>query len=490
MDEARLWTLARAGDVGALPALLRHLQRRAAPADALARFQALCDQRAPLLACALAPPSAAAWARLCDALDRVADPRAADLPTPAADPAVDPATSLAAQLRGVEAALHLWPDALRRAPEHWLDAARRRLPCPGWPLARCVRPVLAWWGELAKLDADGALCHITHLDLSRQGLSGGDEVRALTRLPLFAQLAALDLSQNAIGAQGVEALSRAPHPSGLRALNLSGNGLQDALLPLQSATALARLTDLDLSRNSLADASFSAAAACPPFRGESLRALNLSVNRLRDRSLRALARAAALGGLADLDLSDNRLEAGAAPALLALPARASLQRLSLAQNRLGPDGIQRLCTPPSLPHLVDLDLRNNLIGPRGCRALAAAPFLPALTALRLDTNWITDAGLDALCASDGPQRLATLSLPHNMIEDAGATRLAETPWGVSLRTLDLSHNLIGDAGARALAQSPHLRHLTHLDLRDNPISDAGAQALRASDTLRRAYVVR
>jgi Ran GTPase-activating protein (RanGAP) involved in mRNA processing and transport len=474
MDEPRLWSLAHDGDIEALAALHRQLLRRGAPDAALARLRALCDRRAPLLALALTPPSASAWVALCDAIDHTAaeDPTSPDLTR---------------QLRAIDASLHPWPDALRLASDRWLDAVRLRAPCPGWPLVRAAHPILAWWGQLAQLDREGTLHHLTQLDLSQLGLSGA-EVEDLTRLPLFQRLHTLTLSRNPIAARGVEALSRATHPNGLRALSLSRCSLQGGLYPLQGAHALSRLAALDLSSNSLADAAFSAITSCPPFRSGALQTLNLSSNRLRDRSLRALARADALRSLIDLDLSDNHLEGSAGAALLAIPAHLTLRRLNLSQNRLGPDALQTLCSLSALPALTDLDLRGNLIGPRGSRALAAAPFSPNLQSLRLDTNWITDAGLFSLCHLTPPS-LSFLSLSNNLIEDDGAQHLSASALCAHVQRLDLSHNLITDLGAISLAQSPALQQLQWLDLRHNPITDLGADSLRRSPHLRRAYLM-
>ena len=132
-----------------------------------------------------------------------------------------------------------------------------------------------------------------------------ERCNALRALPrgfgdAFAQLEALDLSWNEIGAAGAAHLGQL---AGLTTLILSGNQIGDA--GAAHLGQLADLTRLDLSRNQIGDAG---AAHLGQLAG--LTTLDLSLNRIGAAGAAHLGQ---LAGLATLDLRGNEIgDAGAA----------------------------------------------------------------------------------------------------------------------------------------------------------------------------------
>ncbi|KAJ1287362.1 hypothetical protein BS78_02G004100 [Paspalum vaginatum] len=151
------------------------------------------------------------------------------------------------------------------------------------------------------------------------------------------------------------------------ALRLPGRGLAGPL-PAAALAGLARLRDLDLSRNALTGP---VAASLPA----ALRAANLSSN-LLDGALPDLA---ALPSLAALDASNNSISGALAPDLCA--GAPALRLLDLSANRLA--GALPSAPPPCAATLRDLSLRSNAFA----GALPAALFaLTALSRLSLASN--------------------------------------------------------------------------------------------------------
>jgi Ran GTPase-activating protein (RanGAP) involved in mRNA processing and transport len=324
----------------------------------------------------------------------------------------------------------------------------------GWAHLRAVRLFRSELGDagLAALGARLAgLPRLQTLDVSRSALTAasgrrlgawfGGEGSALGRG--FEQLTALDVSGNALGAEGARGvLEGAACARSLRRLSLAATGLGDA-----GAGALAE----------------------------------------------ALAVPGALGQLRELDLSSNGVGAAGAAALgSALPRCARLAVLSLASNTLGREGGEGLAAGlGGCAALEDVDLSWCDVGAEGMRAVAAALRRrePSLRALRLRGNRMGDEGAahvaETLATGRWPN-LRRLLLCMNEIAADGAeaiaAALARAEAFPSLREVELAINAIRLPGAQALASllvhSPRAcPALISLDVRINSVPPHDAERL-------------
>ena len=232
--------------------------------------------------------------------------------------------------------LRHWPDAVRKAPLAWWDAAKRGVPPALWPLVRALD--LSGRGlddqEAAALARNEALQPVTHLILARNEI-GPEGAAALASSDHLAGIIALDLSANRLGSVGVEHLAQSRTLRSLTTLGLADNGLS-----ARAATALAegmlRLTDLDLSGNDLGCAGAAALAASDTL--GRLERLVLRDNAIGSDGVTALAMSRTLTGLRELDVSGNGIGAGGAAALALAGGMGALTHLGLGRNRLGSKG--------------------------------------------------------------------------------------------------------------------------------------------------------
>jgi hypothetical protein len=237
---------------------------------------------------------------------------------------------------------------------------------------------------------------------------------------LLARVRAVDLTGNALGADGVRALCAAPWGPGLRWLKLDSAALGDAgVSALAAAPVFAGLRSLSLADNRLGAAAFTAIAAG----FGALRTLTLSANAAGDAGVAALAGAPHLAALRALALRNVRAGEGAARALAGARFAASLHRLDLSRNALGDAALGALAAG-RFDCLEELDLSENDIGAAGIAALAAARGLGALRTLGLEGRNEYEAppapSLVPLADSPALASLALLRLSEYQSAGAGA----------------------------------------------------------------------
>lgn len=259
-------------------------------------------------------------------------------------------------------------------------------------------------------------------------------------------------------------------------------------------------------RTGLSPRGVRALAALPQLR--SLRALDLSNQRVTAEGAEALAASPQLAGLEELDLGYGSgigpggavalarsphlrrlrelsvaycgLDGPSAAALLGSPVCAGLRRLTLDGNPLTDEALRALAASMAAG-LEDLSLEHCDLPPGGLRELLSSPVARSLRRLSLRRNTHQGPELaEAVAASPGLGHLRTLNMDVCQLGDAGAAALARSPHLVGLRHVSLDTNAIGDAGATALAGAPWVAQLRRLGLRENWIDAAGAQALAAS----------
>jgi Leucine-rich repeat (LRR) protein len=319
-----------------------------------------------------------------------------------------------------------------------------------------------------------------------------DGIRALSSL---SNLTDLNLENNNIYAKGMEGLR---YLTALKYLNLAGNNADIIVLVLNQPgnnantvgtavlTHLQALTELDLSRNRVEDATDFLLHLT------ALTSLNLRSNHTHNVGIQPLAQ---LTNLTSLDLSDNPIsELGVEvlrhltrlvalrlcenhvgpPAAAAIALLSNLTSLHMWDNALGDDGVRMLTT---LVNLTDLDLSRNDIGSIGVQALSG---LTALTRLGLWNNHIADVGAQFL--SQYPARLRSLDVCMNNIRLVGAQYLTQL---TSLTALSIDDNDLENPGVQVLAQLPNLSDLSILDTNSGIL---GTQAFLAHTQLRRIGV--
>jgi uncharacterized protein (TIGR02996 family) len=262
----------------------------------------------------------------------------------------------------------------------------------------------------------------------------------------------------------------------LHTLGISG-GLDESEFEAFADATLPRLRRLDFSTEW-------ARAHEPPFflprcsSFRQLRELNLSLRRLGDGGLVALASLRDLPELQSLLLQN--VEAGS-PGICALAGSshyARLRRLDLRGNHVGREGACAVISSDSLPALTHLDLAHNRMDVHSVVGLSLEPGLRRLEFLNLSGNWCGDRGAEALAESPHISELKRLEVARTEIGPAGVRALSRSPYLAGLRQLDLSGNTLGEEGARALAESPFLNNLLHLNVSTTQLTSAGLEALR------------
>lgn len=202
---------------------------------------------------------------------------------------------------------------------------------------------------------------------------------------------------------------------------------------------------------------------------DSLRAIDLSWNRIGDTGCAAMAASQWQAALESLDLSHNHIGRAGAAILSAEKKFSNVQRLSLGHNTIGNEGFTQLLAAPSL-RVVRVENNNIDALPPGLSNVA-------WTALFLDGNPLRPETVPNLAKALASPNLRQLSLGACALGNAGAITLARAPHALSKLALPL--NDIGDEGALALANAGWPRSLS-LDLRDNRIGPDAAKALHAT----------
>jgi uncharacterized protein (TIGR02996 family) len=278
----------------------------------------------------------------------------------------------------------------------------------------------------------------------------------LRRIPALARLSGLDLSGNSLTGGGVE-MVEIPFDR-LRILRLAGCQVFPwALRRLATAGGLTRLRELDLSDNPLGDEGAQILAQADGW-----------------RELRTLK----LGGGWQTDYT-TRIHAAGAAALAHSPILANLTALDLSENDVGDGGIIALAQSPHLSQLVSLSVRGNDIGgiaESGVQALVASANLSNLRRLDLRNNAMEAWAARNMVENFRLDGLQDLDL-GGCLSTAGVRAVAAARKLRGLRSLGLSGSSLRDDSAYVLAGSPHLGGLQCLDLRDNPLSPAGRRHL-------------
>jgi uncharacterized protein (TIGR02996 family) len=266
---------------------------------------------------------------------------------------------------GMEALL--WPSRLPQLEQLWLannditdipsrsDLSRLTLldlsanPLGEVSLSRlAVRPVPPRLAALSLVD-----CGVTPAALG-----------ALLRSGWLTRPAALDLGENALGAEGIRALSRTADPGGVASLGLSACALDDL--------AIAQLTKVE----------WLVGVAC----------LHLEENPIGADGARALARADRLVNLVALVLDGCPVGDAGAAELIDSGALDQLGMLSLRGCDLTDDGVEALALSPGLARISRLALAGPDLGPASVRAILRSPFTDALRVLTFQGT-VIDPGL-------------------------------------------------------------------------------------------------
>ncbi len=403
----------------------------------------------------------------------------------------------------VSHALRAWPDALRLAPQRWLDALRAREPRPqGWSLVRTIKladPAHQVQDPLGWLTRDDAMAEVTHLDLLNLWVPS-DSALTLGRAPALGALRALSLPY--FGGREITApIFDALDAPALRALHLGRNHLTErSAPPLGRWPGLSRLTQLNLEQ--VFSRGASASALLKGCTLPSLRALDLSDNTLELEGVHALLSAqaplleslalrhVALSGapwralsastlltqLTSLDLSATRIVAEALRRVSARSARWE----ELALNNLVISALLIDALRDNVPTLTRLSLASaGLDAQELTRALASAPW-PALRALDLSRVTLDASSVEALCATSHLSTLTTLEVSGCELDASSLQRIARAM--PALHTLHANDNLIGPEGGLALADATLSLHA--LELHGASLGDDGATTLLQSATTR------
>jgi uncharacterized protein (TIGR02996 family) len=316
------------------------------------------------------------------------------------------------------------------------------------------------------------LSRLRRLDLSRCYLTT-TALRAILTSPHLNGLTELDVD-SCDGRDLAGLFAVAPLPA-LRKLSLASSKVTAAAVVSLAHSRLAEgLEMLDLSDNAVGADGAAALAGSP---GRNLRTLRMSGCVLTDEGIARLAESPRLARVEDLALDSNDASVEGARALASSPHLSALRSLDLGFNDLGDEGLALLASSPHLRTLTTLDVAHAEVGDQGLIALANSAVLPHLCKLRLDHSSLTAAGLQALARSPGASELVELSLPKCRVDSAAAQALGSSPYLGKLRVLDLSRNRLGPAGAEALARSTSLAGLRRLHIYDNDLEDDAALAL-------------
>eukprot|EP01113_Clastostelium_recurvatum_P008788 TRINITY_DN1417_c0_g1_i3.p1 TRINITY_DN1417_c0_g1~~TRINITY_DN1417_c0_g1_i3.p1 ORF type:complete len:452 (-),score=66.65 TRINITY_DN1417_c0_g1_i3:99-1454(-) len=329
-------------------------------------------------------------------------------------------------------------------------------------------------------------------------LSSKDCISIASALENNTQLTELYMSGHNLGVDGASALARAlSHNHTLRTLAIGHAQLgedipqMEALAPLFAQNA--SLTSIDLQNKSLSNNSVEIIAHAIQ-RNTNIQYLDLSRNKLDDRSVPHMATLISSTHIINIDLSNNTFThpfiIDMASMLRPPTSQIHLQRLILSHNSIGDDGAVALASwLPSCPSLRELVLDQCNIGPAGARALAS----PSTSLRHFSMSSNSEVGdsfaesLKGFLQSNRSLSIKNLVLSDTNLSDQGAVELAEAmlsadPQGEDPITIDLSRNAIGAPGAAALARLLRIsegsgRAMKQLNLAGNVLTSAGVLEL-------------
>ena len=312
--------------------------------------------------------------------------------------------------------------------------------------------------EAAQVAADAfAACKDTLVDLDLSDvIAGRPEDEAMKALKCLCdavaplKLAALNLSDNALGEKGIVACSTAlTTQNTLRKISFRNIGCSVAACKAIANLLSSRptLETLHLYNNMSDDEGAFAIAglieACPKIQD-----FMMVSSRVKQMGGQRLAKALVGKNLVSLDLHDNILGAETAGALAeCLKNQPTLKHLNLSEACLEDEGVSLLAAAlmQAAPALESLGLAANDITPESCPGLARClATKSALRALDLKENELGDRGalLLASVLSSKPS-LETLDLYQNEISRAGAVGIIKSILGTKTITkVDLNANYI------------------------------------------------
>eukprot|EP00898_Chlorokybus_atmophyticus_P007594 jgi/Chlat1/7836/Chrsp66S09173 len=312
--------------------------------------------------------------------------------------------------------------------------------------------------------AQGQLMDVDLSDI----IAGRPEEEALASLRTIceglrgSQLAALDLSDNALGEKGVRACQAAIEgQTALQSLSFCNNGISE-----EAAAAIAELVSCS-----------------------TLKKLHFYNNMSGDAGARHVANVVTKArNLVDFQMACSRVggEGGAALAE-ALAGDGKLQRLDLHDNIIGEEGGLALAKMlSSQQQLRVLNLSEIGLGDAATAAIAKAlsSAAPLLEVLELACDEITADAAPALAAClRAKSQLRRLVLSENELGDKGAVHIASalSSSHSELEEVRMNQNEICRVGAVALAKAVAGKpKLSLLDINSNKVSEAGVEAVKAA----------
>jgi len=277
----------------------------------------------------------------------------------------------------------------------------------------------------------------------------------------------LDLGRNKLTAAFFSALGQAEQFKGVRHLRLGGTTFNAAAAKaFEGGSVLAGVESLVLDSSTFKGGSLTTFLGAPCW--GALRSLSASWVRSEGGDvLAALYNAPHIDKLEMLDLSSMRCASSSSVVKLCSDARyAGLRRLHLGAAPLGDAGVEALKGASWLGHLEELDL-TQVTGDERLAELLGSASMPALEVLRVGV------GLEAICGNEGlwPRQLVFRGhLDEGGLEVLLASELLGRLEGLSL---------LGGAPTGALVRllrSPATAGLTHLAVASERI---GAEAVEA-----------
>lgn len=226
-----------------------------------------------------------------------------------------------------------------------------------------------------------------------------------------------------------------------------------------------------------------------------LRALNLSGNKLHTASIAVHDLLVDANALQTLDLSCNQLgDDGAARLAEALAHNDVLLRLNLGFNKIGFKGARKLWTGLAAnSRLKSLNLKGNVIGDMGTMALdVCLQTNSTLVSLDLAENHIGESGSRRIAeALKGSKGLMELMLQGNVVgNDAGVSFARALQTNKVVCTLNLNGTKLGGTSAVALGQALESNTtLASLSMLNCDIGTEGANAIEAATKVNRLVVV-
>ena len=387
-----------------------------------------------------------------------------------------------------------WPDALRRAPQHWVDAVlcgeSRERP---WEMVRSIEIRALPLDELVALEStpaegdealdlfvrSGALAHARSLFVTDLGITDAG-LGSLLRRPEIEGVRALSLQGNHLGASGVFALAHSTHVSELERLDLRSNhwgGYEEAIIQLARSRHLRALRSLDLECDMTSQDLDALLTTSHLLNLEHLglegcfHQVALENDEFRELDAAMLDRSISLSRLTSLSLANNMFTDDEIADVLRAPYLDRIDHLDMSWNDIGDDGAQRLATSEALRHLKSLSLRGGFIGEKGALALLRGT-LGSLRVLDVSSmrGSILHEGRQIVTSLLGPQT------PQPYWIDALCDRRTPTPHLHSVNLSDINLELDGSKVER-LAAAPTLSSLKHMELANAGVTEEGVASL-------------